>query len=131
MKRTLASQNDFKGHIGADPRTVHGIMNMARTVLAAAIAAAKAALTYDNVANAYLTSPFIQHGVAASSPVTFDVAYKAATTPMVVGLSDYSSGKEIVNIHARSNTGFSFTNKYSDDSAGAGNVLWIAIGERA
>ena len=79
---------------------------------------------------AMINVPFIQVGNSNASPVTFDHAFKGGTTPKVVPVS-VGFSKEIANITGPSNTGFSFTIKYADDSGGGGTLNWIAIGEKA
>jgi hypothetical protein len=77
----------------------------------------------------YLKNPFIQVGVSATSPVTFDHAFKVGTVPHVVGNSNLAT--EMAGITDRDNTHFHFAIKYIDGSPGAGSLIWVAIGERA
>lgn len=128
-EKKFAPESDLKAHINSDPKVVHGMLEVTKSVIAAAIAEALAALVHIQ-GGSYIEDPLIQVGLASSTPVTFGVAYKAATTPYVTGNSILTT--EAVSITARSNTAFSYTNVYTvDGSAGAGNVVWIAIGEKA
>lgn len=119
---------DLKNHKIEDPKSVHGIVDVVRTIISTAITEAIGAILH--IQGGDYVTPMIEAGIATSSPVTFDHAFKGSTTPSVVCIST-GFDKEIVNTTGVSNTGFSYSVKYPDGSAGGGNVHWIAIGEKA
>jgi hypothetical protein len=128
----MSEKADLKNHIASPPQTVHGIFSVTKTQIAVDIAAAVTAALSNLVhiqGAVMIANPFFQVGLANSSPVTFDHAFKAGTTPHVYGNSVLAT--EMASITGRSNTSFTFTVKYIDGTPGAGSLIWVAIGEKA
>jgi hypothetical protein len=129
-------EQDFYNHLTDDPKKAHKIFAMVKpaitTAIAAAIAALKAALVYNKGTSAYRTSPLIQTGreAASTTSVTFPVAFKSGTEPIVI-LTSLSTSVIIQLTGTPTATGFVQQGKGTDGTTQNQDFEWIAIGEKA